>query len=418
MPVTFSVADVSPRQTNTPHGLSNTELLASACRPQSERCKEMLQCSVAEAERSTLLPEKNGFVHAVMQAYAGHHHLRIRPDDVWMAILCQLSFYVNAHADQLRQYFVRHEGKKNLVVGTTGTRYSVDYGALARAMTRQIHENVVDSTLVAWVLPDFTTTTVKDTTICSVLLMSTLKEYFTYTFRIICGIPSVTLEGTKDDWQRLVDRLDRLPELGEEPTTWAAMLRPILSRFVRAFDGEPDVAFWSHVVHRMNAMCGQDDMNGWLAAFCVWSPKGKWQGRIRDFNMVRPPPTGRARKRPQQLSGNNEKSTSVAEAPGAPGSVLKINHTIGSAAYTLDGIRYPTIDIRDVPAGYCEVDVIVDDNGIVYDCMMVAGHVAVAATASEPGGAPDTLAPAPQWFIFEKKEPPPRPSWVEISRSS
>ena len=35
---------------------------------------------------------------------------------------------------------------------------------------------VVDKTLVEWILPDFTTTTVKDTTICAVLMMSSLKS--------------------------------------------------------------------------------------------------------------------------------------------------------------------------------------------------------------------------------------------------
>lgn len=30
--------------------------------------------------------------------------------------------------------------------------------------------------MVEWILPDFTTTTLKDTTICSILMMSTLKQ--------------------------------------------------------------------------------------------------------------------------------------------------------------------------------------------------------------------------------------------------
>ncbi|KAI1785227.1 hypothetical protein LXA43DRAFT_151204 [Ganoderma leucocontextum] len=34
--------------------------------------------------------------------YRSHHHLRIRPDDVWLAILVQLNFYINAHAEELR----------------------------------------------------------------------------------------------------------------------------------------------------------------------------------------------------------------------------------------------------------------------------------------------------------------------------
>lgn len=94
---------------------------------------------------------------------------------------------------------------------------------------------------------------------------------------ITCGIPSITLEGTRDDWERVLKRIDRLYDLGDEPSAWANMLRPILGRFVSAFDGEPDVEFWKHVVYRDQPMCGRDDMSGWLTAFCVWSHEGTWK---------------------------------------------------------------------------------------------------------------------------------------------
>ncbi len=110
---------------------------------------------------------------------------------------------------------------------------------------------------------------------------------------ITCGIPTVTLEGTKADWERIVKRLDRLHELGDEPSAWANMLYPILRRFVSAFDGKPDTAFWKHVVYRQEEICGQDDLNGWLTAFCVWTNKGKWNaGPLPELLAIpRPAPT-------------------------------------------------------------------------------------------------------------------------------
>ncbi|KAJ7608255.1 hypothetical protein FB45DRAFT_1067612 [Roridomyces roridus] len=64
-----------------------------------------------------------------------------------------------------------------------------------------IEKNVVDPTLRDWVLPNFTTTTVNDTTVPSVLMMASLKQYFSYGFGMsFCGIPRVTLEGEKADW--------------------------------------------------------------------------------------------------------------------------------------------------------------------------------------------------------------------------
>ena len=44
-----------------------------------------------------------------------------------------------------------------------------------------------------------------------------LFSYFSYTMILTCGIPSVTLEGEKSDWERLLTRLDKLDSFGEEP---------------------------------------------------------------------------------------------------------------------------------------------------------------------------------------------------------
>lgn len=49
---------------------------------------------------------------------------------------------VNANAEALRSYFVAHKGKKELTVRAIGTRYTVNFGALAEQMTKVIDKNV------------------------------------------------------------------------------------------------------------------------------------------------------------------------------------------------------------------------------------------------------------------------------------
>ncbi|GBE82870.1 hypothetical protein SCP_0412570 [Sparassis crispa] len=87
-------------------------------------------------------------------------------------------------------------------------------------MVARMHADVVDKTLTGWILPDFTTTTA-DKTVCSALTMMTLKRYFAYSVitscATACGIPSVILEGEKDDWLKLLQRVDKLDEFGNEP---------------------------------------------------------------------------------------------------------------------------------------------------------------------------------------------------------
>ena len=146
-------------------------------------------------------PSSNGFVYSAMRAYSKHHRLVIRPDDVWLAILTQFSLFVNANAESLRHAFVQHKGKKALRVVAVGTRYTVDFGGMARQMTTLIQENVVDQNLTTWIVPNFTTTTDNDKVVASAVMMATLKEYFSYQFGLDCGLPAVTLLGNGTRFQ-------------------------------------------------------------------------------------------------------------------------------------------------------------------------------------------------------------------------
>lgn len=275
---------------------------------------------------------------------------------------------VNAHAEELREYFVAHEGQRRLLVEDVGTRHTVDFGRLARAMTREIHKNVRSiptMSRAADIVPDYRSAgrgqhsrrvdpaglhhdhserhhdllraddvhpkgvrTPRNHHLSRCLSHLTRpSRYFEYFMGITCGIPSVTLEGTKADWQRVLKRLDRLHELGDEPSAWAHMLRPILRRFVAAFDGQPDVPFWTHVVHRMEEYCGQDDMSGWLTAFCVWTNAGKWRGPpvARVLEIGRAPagpieaePAKERRNLPERLPGEVKPESARKESLSTP----------------------------------------------------------------------------------------------------
>lgn len=76
----------------------------------------ILQQSMNDEVARQVVPRNNGLVHACLEAYNHHHHLTLRPDDIWIAIITQFSFYVNRHAETMRTFFVDHEGKKELII--------------------------------------------------------------------------------------------------------------------------------------------------------------------------------------------------------------------------------------------------------------------------------------------------------------
>ena len=121
------------------------------------------------------------------------------PTKFWLNFLL---ISINAHAEELRRYFVLHEGQREICLrygrNTTRTRYDVDFAWMARECSKQLDkevcyylclslrifisaviasEQLVDKTFMEWALPDFTTTTDLDTTICSTILMATLQKF-------------------------------------------------------------------------------------------------------------------------------------------------------------------------------------------------------------------------------------------------
>ena len=203
-------------------------------------------------------------------------------------------------------------------------------------------------------------------------------RYFSYQAGAICGIPSVALQGDKADWLRPPARLDRLPELGDAPTQWAEMLRLILSRFVAAFDGTPEIKFWSHVVSRDSRLCGTDFLSGWITAFCMWDceesgSEDEWNLSLPWMRIVRlevscPSPVSLSRCK-RVCTNANDTSRTIERG------------TFGSD-YSLDVASYPTVDMKKVPAGYASVDVLTIDRMVNVESKMVAGHVTAAASVS------------------------------------
>jgi Domain of unknown function (DUF4419) len=102
---------------------------------------------------------------------------------------------VNAHAEELRSFFVSHEGKKELTVQDGFG----DFGAMALQMTDLIAKIVVDRELRTWIMPDFSTTVETNGVVAVVLMMGALQQYFSYDGYLCCGIPSVTLLGERAD---------------------------------------------------------------------------------------------------------------------------------------------------------------------------------------------------------------------------
>lgn len=144
-------------------------------------------------------------------------HLVLHPDDLWLAIITQFSLFVKGNSEELRKRFVAHEGEANLVVDSTShPTESVMTGDFAKGFAQLIENNAVDPGLRDWIVPNFTTTTNDDRSVASIVLMASMQNYFHCDPPKGCGFPSVTLEGDRADWIKILTRVCELPKYGDE----------------------------------------------------------------------------------------------------------------------------------------------------------------------------------------------------------
>jgi hypothetical protein len=201
---------------------------------------------------------------AVYTAFSQHRPLVLTPDAVWITIAQGVAHHMVIHGERLRSRFVSHSGKLDLVFETRGWVEGSPENPWAEAFASwagQIRQHVgvaVHDTLVC----DFSTSGPAEVAASQIVMMDVLERYFHYVVYCICGIPTVTLEGTTADWERLAEKVRGLKVFDLD--WWLDHLHPICEQFIRASRGEVDAGHWQSIC-KLQSEYGGDIINGWIA---------------------------------------------------------------------------------------------------------------------------------------------------------
>lgn len=202
-----------------------------------------------EGERLCYLGDDN-FFKCMVQAYADHRPLVLSPDMVWLIISQGFSRYVNAHTEEMRDLLVFHEGKMELVTISNNNILlpNGDWKLLLNDFSACIAKNTKGE-LADLITANFSTTGITERIASQVSLMDVVKKYFIYTrISASCGIPSITLKGSPEDWQKVLDKVCSLKKYHLEK--WVSELEPILKEFVKASKGNHNTSFWQSIVKK------------------------------------------------------------------------------------------------------------------------------------------------------------------------
>ena len=212
-----------------------------------------------------------------LNAYFDHCPIKVSPNIIWQLILNAFSSYVDEHSEYLRNRFVNFAGKKDLIfvrIGTFKDIYKYEDGIIEE-FCQKISENI-GSEIVEILTPNFSTST-KDTIIAGkVSIMSTFKKYFNYRGGMCtCGIPYIILEGTLEDWEKILKKLEFLSKYDFKIDN----MKKNIEEIIRTKKGNINYNFWRKIIMETKETikedigCGcyrdveKDIIRGWICDF-------------------------------------------------------------------------------------------------------------------------------------------------------
>lgn len=220
---------------------------------------------------STLVEtEIHPFISSLYIAYADHRPISISPDMIWLLICQGFSTHVNNNPEKLRAKFVSFNEKKKLLINTQSISTKFNKGSIHSpwpltfpAMSDSVSK-YVKTDIHNLFAQTFSTTTKTEKIAYEVALLDVMSGYFEYEYVTACGIPEITIEGNKEDWQKIKSNLKRFK--GYNLDNWVNSIEPILQQFINATEHKIDNHFWSNIFKRKDES-GGPYITGWIIKF-------------------------------------------------------------------------------------------------------------------------------------------------------
>ena len=237
-----------------------------------------------EIEKTSQLPDtfvsygEHSFLKGILKAYQEDRPIVISPDIIWLLISQGFSRHITNNAEEFRKDFVNFDGKKELVVEvkdiTLGNPNN-NWEQIFPQFSKQIADNTSNE-LVDILTADFSTTTPTTKIASQITIMEFFKVYFNYKVVMAgCGIPKITIEGTTEDWEKVLQKTQYISKYKLE--WWTSELEPILKQIINATKGDFKKKFWMNMVktHTKKSYGSNTSLDGWIIKFFPYTEAGQ-----------------------------------------------------------------------------------------------------------------------------------------------
>jgi hypothetical protein len=224
--------------------------------------------------------EKKSLFRGLMEAYANHYPITISPDMILILFLQGYSRSMEKYSEKLRNVYVNFDGQRTLKVERIGmtpkTANSEDWRGIIDEFTNKIKGEIGES-IISYLECNFTTTNSVTLTTSQISIMSSMKNYFKYEVIVeVCGISSITLEGSLEDWEKIKEKIKFFSkeEFGLNP--WIDFLIPIIDKIIETksyYDQNKTITeeirhFWKDIIRvKKGYIYDPDVLDGWIIKF-------------------------------------------------------------------------------------------------------------------------------------------------------
>ena len=242
---------------------------------------EVLMSNFNIEEESFFNEEKKSLIQGLILAYKNHYPIIISPDMIWILVLQGYSRFMDKYSEFFRNKYVNYDGKKVLEVKKMGI--------FPEEATPEIWQEIIDgfingikkhvgNEIISNLQSDFTTTEEVTLATSQATIMSAMKNYFEFNLGMGgCGISSITLEGTIEDWEKIKSKLNFLSAKDFGLQWWIKHLLPIIEKIISTksyYDKNGKINtdlknFWKDIIRVKDNKDYYDPyiINGWIIKF-------------------------------------------------------------------------------------------------------------------------------------------------------
>ena len=240
---------------------------------------EILHYTLDTKEESIFNHKKSSLIQGLVLAYKNHYPITITPDMIWILVLQGFSRFMEKYENLVRERFVNFQGKKNLKIErlaySPATATKEVWDGIIKEFVEKIGKHVGQECIDNLECNFSTTSQVAQVT-SQVAIMSAMKQYFNYRVLMAgCGISSITLEGSVQDWEKIKSKLEFLSTKALK--WWTKHLIPIIDNIIATKKyynskgklNEELIQFWKGMIR----LKGRGDLyephliNGWIVKF-------------------------------------------------------------------------------------------------------------------------------------------------------